>query len=116
MKKKYGYNVFEQYTRVTEIPFDSERKLMTTVHPFGDKYIVYTKGGVDELLKCCNSYQINSVVKTNLNEYINTIQSCNKELAESALRVLATGYKIIDRLDEFEINNLESNLTFVGLV
>ena len=89
---------------------------MTTVHPFGDKFIVYTKGGVDELLSCCNSYQIHNEKKTDLSEYESPIQKCNEELAENALRVLATGYKIIDKLDENEISNLESNLTFIGLV
>ena len=41
--------------RVEEIPFDSDRKLMTTVNKVGDKYVVYTKGGIDELLKRCNN-------------------------------------------------------------
>ena len=44
--------------RVEEIPFDSDRKLMTTVNKVGDKYVVYTKGGIDEILKRCNSYEI----------------------------------------------------------
>ena len=48
--------IFEQYPRVKELPFDSERKLMTTVHKTLDKYIVYTKGGIDELLQKCNIY------------------------------------------------------------
>ena len=103
--------------RLQEIPFDSVRKLMTTVHKIDDKYLVYTKGGVDELLKICNSYIIDNEVKTDLEVYKNEIYSSNKEMAKQALRVLAYGYKIIDKLPETteEINNLESKLTFVGL-
>ena len=47
---------FEMYPRRKEVPFDSDRKLMTTVNQVGDRYIVYTKGGIDELLKRCNRY------------------------------------------------------------
>ncbi len=50
--------ILEKYERVKELPFDSDRKLMTTVHLFPNKYMVYTKGGVDELLSRCNSYVI----------------------------------------------------------
>ena len=50
--------------RVEEVPFDSERKLMTTVHKVNDnQYMVYTKGGVDELLARCSKYQINGETK-----------------------------------------------------
>ena len=103
--------------RLSEIPFDSVRKLMTTVHKIDDKYIVYTKGGVDELLKICNSYIIDNEIKTDLEEFKKQIYTHNEEMAKEALRVLAYGYKIIDKLPETaeEINNLESNLTFVGL-
>ena len=103
--------------RLQEIPFDSVRKLMTTVHKIDDKYLVYTKGGVDELLKICNSYVIENEVKTDLDEYKKEIYSNNEEMAKQALRVLAYGYKIIDKLPETpeEINKLESGLTFVGL-
>ena len=103
--------------RLQEIPFDSVRKLMTTVHKFDDKYIVYTKGGVDELLKICNSYVLNGEIKSNLDEFKKEIYKTNEEMAKNALRVLAYGYKIIEKLPETteEINALESNLTFVGL-
>ena len=57
-KLDFDPSIYEQMPRVEEVPFDSDRKLMTTVHQKGDKYIVYTKGGVDELLKRCKSYLI----------------------------------------------------------
>ena len=103
--------------RLQEIPFDSVRKLMTTVHKIDDKYLVYTKGGVDELLKICNSYVIDNEIKTDLENYKQEIHLNNEEMAKQALRVLAYGYKIIDKLPETaeEINKLESDLTFIGL-
>ena len=103
--------------RLQEIPFDSVRKLMTTVHKIDDKYLVYTKGGVDELLRICNSYVIDNDIKTDLENYKNEIYLNNEGMAKQALRVLAYGYKIIDKLPETpeEINRLESDLTFIGL-
>ena len=52
--------------RIKEIPFDSDRKLMTTVHLDNDRYIVYTKGGVDELLARCTRYVLNGEVREDL--------------------------------------------------
>ena len=103
--------------RLEEIPFDSVRKLMTTVHKINDKYIVYTKGGVDELLKICNSYVLDNEVKTDLDVFKKEIYTYNEQMAKEALRVLAYGYKIIDKLPETdeERNSLESDLTFIGL-
>ena len=106
----------ENYPRVAELPFDSGRKLMTTVHKVGEKFIVYTKGGVDELLNCCTSYQKNGEVMADLDNYKQRIQECNKKMAEGALRVLAAGYKIINHtLTDEDIKNLEKELIFVGM-
>ena len=105
------------YPRVNELPFDSDRKLMTTVNKVGDSFVVYTKGGVDELLKCCTSYQVNGDVKSDLHAYMPIIQESNKQMAQNALRVLACGYKVINHpLSDEDVNKLESNLTFVGMV
>lgn len=115
---KEKYNPVIEYTRVAEIPFDSDRKLMTTVNKYSDnKYMVYTKGGVDELLKCCIGYRVDGKVKTDLEDYNKLIQDTNKSLAENALRVLAVGYKVLDHAPtEDEIKKLESELIFVGMV
>ena len=104
--------------RLNEIPFDSSRKLMTTVHKIDNEYIVYTKGGVDELLKNCTSYIINGKVEKNLEEFKKSIYENNESMAKNALRVLAFGYKKINKLPESkeEIEKLESNLIFVGMV
>ena len=103
--------------RVKEIPFDSERKLMTTVNKINGKYIVLTKGGVDELLQRCNSYLINGKIKNNLDEYKKEIVKSNEEMAKDALRVLAMSYKEIDHepTDE-EMENIEKDLIYVGMV
>lgn len=111
-----GYTI-ENYPREFEIPFDSDRKLMSTVHKTEDgQYIVYTKGGVDELLKCCNRYSENGEIKNDLEDYKSLILSTNKSMAEKALRVLAFGYKIINHsLTKDDMDHLESDLIFVGM-
>ena len=103
--------------RVKEYPFDSDRKLMTTVNKVGEKYIAYTKGGIDELLARCSSYEINGEIKTDLENYKPEIDKNNIEMAKEALRVLAFAYKELDHepTDE-EMKNIEENLTFVGMV
>ena len=117
-KLKIEDKIYQRYPRTFEIPFDSERKLMTTVHKMddNDNYIVYTKGGVDELLKCCKKYSLDGEIKTDLENYKQVILAMNKSMAESALRVLAFGYKIINHtLTQDDMKNLESGLTFVGM-
>ena len=113
----YESSILEQYPRVKEYPFDSERKLMTTVHKVDDHYVVYTKGGVDELLQRCNSYVINGEVKQDLENYKNEIAIQNKEMAQNVLRVLAMGYKELDHepTDE-EMQTIEQDLIYVGMV
>ncbi len=103
--------------RVKEVPFDSDRKLMTTVNKVGDKYIAYTKGGIDELLAKCSRYEINGEIKNNLDEYRSEIDKYNVGMAKDALRVLAMAYKELDHepTDE-EMNNIEDDLIFVGMV
>ena len=104
--------------RLNEIPFDSSRKLMTTVHKIDNEYIVYTKGGVDELLKNCTSYIINGKIEKDLEEFKKSIYENNESMAKNALRVLAFGYKKIKKLPESKekIEKLESDLIFVGMV
>ena len=110
-------SIFEHYPRINELPFDSERKLMTTVHKINDKYLVYTKGGVDELLKRCNSYITNGIIKNNLEEYKQEIILKNEEMAKEALRVIAMAYKELDHMPtNEEMTTIENDLIFVGMV
>ena len=110
--------VFDQMPRVEEVPFDSERKLMTTVHKVNDnQYMVYTKGGVDELLARCSKYQINGEVRENLEEYKKKIDEFNDQMAENALRVLAMAYKQIDHMpSKEEMETIEKDLIYIGMV
>ena len=103
--------------RLAELPFDSDRKLMSTVHEVNGKYVVYTKGAVDELLKRCDNYVLNSEIKNDLEEYKKTIDATNEDLAKNALRVLGFAYKEIDKVPtNEEMKDIESHLTDVGMV
>ena len=116
-KLEFEPHIYEQMPRIAEIPFDSDRKLMTTVHKVYDKYIVYTKGAVDELLKRCNSYLINGEVKKDLENYKPEIDNVNESLAKNALRVLAMAYKELDHEpSKEEVDNIENNLIYIGMV
>ena len=112
-KMGFTKNVYNELPRIDEIPFDSERKLMTTVHKRGDKYIVFTKGGVDELLNICTSYIDHGKIEKDLKSFIPTIVDTNEKMAKDALRVLAFGYKELDYRPKKE--ELENNLTYVGM-
>lgn len=110
-------DIFSQYPRVKEIPFDSDRKLMTTVNKISEsQFIVYTKGGVDELLARCNRYEANGEIQNNLEKYKEKIENANSQMAQNALRVLAMAYKEIDHepSDE-EMKEIEKDLIFVGM-
>ena len=116
-KLDYTQDIYREMPRVEEVPFDSDRKLMTTVNKKEDKYIVYTKGGVDELLKICNSYLYKGEIRTNLDEYANWIRTNNENMAKEALRVLAFAYKEMDHMPtKEEMETIESGLTFIGMV
>ena len=112
----HSENEINSFERVMEIPFDSDRKLMTTVNKYKDGYIVCTKGGLDELLEICNRYIQNGEVKEDLQSKILSIEKINESLAKDALRVLAMGYKYINELPSKEnIQDLEKNLIFCGM-
>ncbi len=110
-------SIYDRMTRIAEVPFDSDRKLMTTVNKVHDNYIAYTKGGVDELLKICKGYVYNHEIKNDLDNYAVTIRQKNEEMAKEALRVLACAYKEFDHEPtKEELDNIESDLIFVGMV
>lgn len=107
----------EEFIRINEIPFDSDRKLMTTVHKHDLEKIVYTKGGLDELLACCTKILIDGKIIEITNEHKEKIRKANEELASKALRVLAMAYKKIEEMPSKEnISTLESDLIFIGMV
>ncbi len=103
--------------RLAELPFDSDRKLMSTVHEVNGKYVVYTKGAIDELLKRCDNYIVNGKIKEDLEDYKVQISETNEELAKNALRVLGFAYKELDKVPtNDEMQTIENHLTFVGMV
>ncbi len=102
--------------RVNEIPFDSNRKMMTTIHKIGNKYRVITKGAPDVLLEKCQKQISGGVGQTAIIEKA-TIQKENEKMAQKALRVIAVAYKDLDFLPQkIDSNTIESNLIFVGLM
>ena len=113
LKLGFTKNIYNELPRVDEVPFDSERKLMTTVHEREGKYIVYTKGGVDELLNICTSYIDHGEIKKDLESFIPLIDNTNEKMAKDALRVLAFAYKELDHKPEKD--EMENDLIYVGM-
>ena len=113
----FDQSIYDKTPRVEEIPFDSDRKLMTTVNEQNGKYIVYTKGGIDELLNRCRAYEIDGTIHEDLEEYSENIRKFNEEMAKEALRVLGCAYKEIDHIPtKEEMKTIENDLIFVGMV
>lgn len=107
----------DENPRVEEIPFDSERKLMSTVNNTNQGLFVYTKGGVDEILSKCSKIYLDNQEMALSAENINYIKQVNEEMAKGALRVLAMAYKRVDKVPtRNEMNNLESELVYIGMV
>ena len=107
----------KSYLRVAEIPFDSERKLMSTIHVFGTKNEVLVKGGVDELLSRCSFVLENGKVRPLTETDQKTIRNANESLAENALRVLAMAYKELSEIPKIiDSQSLENDLVFSGMV
>lgn len=115
---KRGINkteLFKQMQRVSEIPFDSSRKLMTTVHRCSSGYKSITKGAPDILIDRCDRIYINGKVEILTENEKRKIKNQNIELANNALRVIAVGYRDLEYINK-ENAGLEKNLIFVGLI
>ncbi|WP_289015552.1 cation-translocating P-type ATPase [uncultured Granulicatella sp.] len=115
------YDVREELVnipRVAEVPFDSTRKLMTTIHQLEDgKYLVATKGAPDMLLDRVTKIEKHGEVSAFTEDDRTTLMKLNKEMATQALRVLAMAYKVIDTLPEtIDTDSIEHDLIFAGLV
>ena len=102
----------EDYVRVDEVPFDSVRKLMTTVNEHGGEREAYVKGAPDMLLPLCTRIMEGDTVRDITEKDVAAIKKANSQMAKKALRVLGVAVKT-DGLDH---GHLESNLVFVGLV
>ncbi len=103
--------------RVAEAPFDSMRKMMSTVHSKDGAYIQYTKGAPDEVLKCCTKILKDGKVRDITEADRTEILKKNKEYADKALRVLACSFKELSEIPADQSPEaLEKDLVFCGLV
>ena len=102
--------------RVDEAPFDSSRKMMSTVHAVGEGFIQYTKGAPDEVLKRCTTYWDGAKAQPMTDAKRAEILAANKAMADKALRVLAASMrKWTSRPESDEAAFLEQDLCFIGL-
>ena len=116
---KIGHNktaLKEDFPRCGEAPFDSGRKMMSTVHLAHNGVVQYTKGAPDVIIDRCTHYMRNGVAVPMTDEYRKEIAGANKAMADKALRVLACAMRVWEREpDSFEPEELEHDLCFVGL-
>ena len=105
----------ERYPRMSEVPFDSDRKLMSTAHVFDDRYVMVVKGAVDVLLRRMSHIRIGDTVREITDEDQMQIEIQNLEFSRDGLRVLAFAYKELDGEKELSIED-EEGLTFLGLI
>ncbi|MGN0399275.1 MAG: cation-translocating P-type ATPase [Blautia sp.] len=108
--------VRDKYPRCGEIPFDSDRKMMSTLHKLKEGPTMVTKGAVDVLLERINSIQKNGEILPVTEEDRKEIETQNRKFSENGLRVLAFAYKKMDTTDQVLTLEDEKNLTFLGLI
>ncbi len=102
------------HKRVSERPFDSDRKLMSTLNVEGNGYRVHTKGAIDNLLKISSHALVNGKVVPLTNELKNSYLKITEEMSDNALRVLGAAYKDVDSV--IDPDDMEKDLTIIGLV
>ena len=125
---KAGYQkerLEDEYPRLKELPFDSERKRMSTIHqtPEGKK-ILFTKGAPDQVVDCCSHYLSEGKLSPLSESIKEHILEQNQKLASSALRVLAIAYReltpseeeILEKKGKLEVNQMENQLNYLGLM
>ncbi len=108
--ERLGVERFTEATRIEDKPFDSDRKMMSTMNKTSDGDYVFTKGAPDMLLKCCDRININGEIRPLSEEDISKINEANAEMAHNALRVLGAAYKPYIAGEE-----PEEGLIFAGL-
>ncbi|MGU8451970.1 calcium-transporting P-type ATPase, PMR1-type [Clostridium perfringens] len=106
----------KEFKRIDEIPFDSDRKLMTTVNLVDDKKArVFTKGALDSILSICNKISVNGKLLDFTKEYKAKVLENSNIMSDKALRVLAFAYKDISK-ENIVLDSLEKDLVFIGMV
>ncbi|MBL8050986.1 MAG: HAD-IC family P-type ATPase, partial [Anaerolineales bacterium] len=129
---KMGYwktSLDDSFLRAEELPFDSERKRMTTVHHLGQydpevlagldvsdkRYIAFTKGGVDSLLEVTSHVWVEGKAEVLDAKWKSRIEAANERLAKKGMRVLGVGFRLLNSIPEIIQTDLEQNITLVGL-
>ena len=133
---KYKQILYQKYERINDLSFDSERKMMSTIHKItnikkvegseelekilrntNDKFLTITKGAPDVLLRHCNKYFLNGELHVLDSYALQKIEKINDKMAEKALRVIAVAYTAIPKLPvNINSESIEDNLIFVGLI
>lgn len=108
-------NLRNEYNRLAEIPFDSDRKLMSTLHKIDGKNIMFTKGALDVILDRVKYIMTSDGVRELTLEDKNEILDVNRSLSESGLRVLSFAYRQLDEVRELTLED-EYDYTFLGLI
>jgi Ca2+-transporting ATPase len=114
------YSIFKddlekEHGRIDEIPFESDRKLMTTVNKYGNEFYVMTKGAIDNLIKICNKAYIKGDIVDITPKIKEDILAASLNMSDDALRVLGAAYKVIPN-SHVDIDSLESDLILIGIV
>lgn len=110
------YELKEAEPRIGEAPFDSNRKMMSTVHMVGEQIVQYTKGAPDEILKRCTTYLKDGKALPLTDSVREEILIANKKMASEALRILCASFKTYnEEPEDYEPANIEKDLTFLGL-
>lgn len=127
MEGKFKERLYQKFARIADIPFDSTRKMMTTIHKVEDKgelepifergedrFLAITKGAPDVLLKKCTKYYFNGKIYDLESKEVKQIEKQNNIMADNALRVIAVAYSLMPRLPtNIEEKSIEQNLIFV---
>lgn len=112
---EFAHNIKEEndFKRLEEIPFDSDRKLMTTVNNVHDRFYSFTKGAVDNLLSLCNRISLNGEITELTSDMKRSILKSAESMADNALRTLGFAYKDVIKL---KADKYEEDLIFLGMV
>jgi magnesium-transporting ATPase (P-type) len=115
---KYGLNVEilnMQKPTARILPFDSQRKRMTTIHKFDSKILAYSKGAPRSILSVCDKIEIDSRVGDMTKGHLRSVETKIHEFADEGLRVIAFAYRELSQNGHYDVEDIERNMIFVGL-
>ncbi len=113
----YKDELDEKFPRIGEAPFDSGRKMMSTVHNENGRTVQYTKGATEMLLERCSGYWYEGKILPITEEYKENVRRHAKEFADRALRVLGAAFRLWDGVPaDYEAETLEHDLVFIGFL